>query len=223
MTNPAVPSQTETANPAETAPAPEPAPVTEPAPTAEPAAPAEPAPAAPSDPSAPATGSDPLAEVAKWQAEATKWQALSRKNEARAKENAEKAAKYTEIEEANKTEFQRLTDRAQKAETELQQARTLALRAEKSASTGVPMALIPAGSEEEMDAAVAAYQGALSAALNSRAAQTPAAAPAQLVTAPADSTKVTQLTRADLQSMSPQEIIQAQRDGRLNDLMGKST
>ncbi|AHH20849.1 putative bacteriophage protein [Nocardia nova SH22a] len=222
MTNPAnPPAQTETATTAEPVPPTEPAQVTEP--VKEPAAPVEPATGEPADPGAAATGTDPLAEIQRLQAEANKWQALSRKNEARAKENADKAQKYTEIEEANKTEVQRLTDRVQKAETELQQARTLALRAEKSASTGVPMALIPSGTEDEMDSAIAAYQGALSAALNSRNAQTPPAAPANLVTAPEGSTKVKQLTRADLQSMSPQEIVQAKNDGRLNELLGKST
>jgi hypothetical protein len=169
---------------------------------------------------APATGTDNT-DIEQLRSEISKWQAMSRKNEARAKENADKAKRLDEIEEANKTEQQKLTERATRAETALAEAKTMALRAEKSASTGVPMALIPSGTEEEMEAAIAAYQGALAAALKSRPA--PAAAPAQVVTAAADSTKVKQLTRADLQSMNPQQVLEAQRNGQLDDLMGKSS
>lgn len=167
------------------------------------------------------TSATEAVDIEHLRSEITKWQAMSRKNEARAKENADKAKRLDEIEEANKTELQKITDRATRAETALKEAETLAKRAEKSASTGVPIALIPAGTEEEMEAAILAAQGYVTSALKSR--PVPAAAPAQVVTAASDSTKVKQLTRADLQSMNPQQVLEAQRNGQLDDLMGKSS
>lgn len=47
--------------------------------------------------------------------EAEKWKSLSRQNEDRAKSNADKAKRLDEIEEANKTEVQRLTEQLEKA------------------------------------------------------------------------------------------------------------
>lgn len=171
-------------------------------------------------------GTDPVAETGPdLAAEVEKWKVLSKKNEARAKANAEKALKFDEIEEANKTELQKLTDRAERAETGLLQAQMLALRAEKSASTGVPLSVIPAGTEDEMDEAIAAFKGALATALDEATKNRhPAAAPAQIVTAAPESTKVKQIaSRTELQSMSPQERLDAYRDGRLDGLMGKSS
>lgn len=49
-------------------------------------------------------------------AEAEKWKGLSRKNEERATSNAEKAKKFDEHEEANRTELEKLTARAEAAE-----------------------------------------------------------------------------------------------------------
>lgn len=53
--------------------------------------------------------------------EATDWKAEARKWEARAKENSLAAARLAEIEEASKSESQRLADRAEKAERESQE------------------------------------------------------------------------------------------------------
>lgn len=55
-------------------------------------------------------------KLAAAQAEAEKWKTLSRKNEQRATENAEKAKKFDEHEEANKTELEKLKERAEAAE-----------------------------------------------------------------------------------------------------------
>lgn len=49
-------------------------------------------------------------------ADAEKWKGLSRKNEERAASNAEKAKKFDEQEEANKTELEKLKERAEAAE-----------------------------------------------------------------------------------------------------------
>lgn len=58
----------------------------------------------------------PEAKLAAALAEAAKWKALSRKNEDAAKANAAKAKQFDDLEEANKTEQQKLIDRAEAAE-----------------------------------------------------------------------------------------------------------
>lgn len=54
-----------------------------------------------------------------WKAEAEKWKSLSRKNEDAAKANAAKAKRLDEIEEANKSELDKATARAEAAEQAL--------------------------------------------------------------------------------------------------------
>lgn len=61
----------------------------------------------------------PAADTEKdWKVEAEKWQALSRKHEGTAKANAAAAKELAEIKEAGKSEVEKLTDRAAKAEQE---------------------------------------------------------------------------------------------------------
>lgn len=49
-------------------------------------------------------------------ADVDKWKALSRKNEARADENAEKAKSFDALEEANRSDMEKVTARAEAAE-----------------------------------------------------------------------------------------------------------
>jgi ferric-dicitrate binding protein FerR (iron transport regulator) len=72
-----------------------------------------------------------------WKAEADKWKAHSRKHEAQAKSNAEAAKKLAEIEEASKTETQKLTDRASAAEKRAAEAEAKATRYEVAAEVGI--------------------------------------------------------------------------------------
>lgn len=53
-----------------------------------------------------------------WQAEAEKWKSLSRQHEAQAKANAEAAKKIQEIEDATKSETERLQDKVARAEAQ---------------------------------------------------------------------------------------------------------
>lgn len=70
------------------------------------------------------------------------WKAEARKHEARAKENAAAAAKLAELEEAQKTESQKLTDRAVAAEKERDAARLDALRVRVGAAKNLPADMI---------------------------------------------------------------------------------
>ncbi|GAA0960230.1 hypothetical protein [Frigoribacterium faeni] len=57
-------------------------------------------------------------------AEVEKWKGLSRKNEARAESNADKAKKFDEHEEANKSEIEKITARAEAAEKAIAERET---------------------------------------------------------------------------------------------------
>jgi hypothetical protein len=90
-----------------------------------------------------------------WQAEAEKWKALARKHEANAKANAGAAAKLATLEEADKTEIQKLTDRVTLAEKRAEEAETKALRAEVAGSMGLTAAQakrLVGSTEEELRA-----------------------------------------------------------------------
>jgi len=64
-----------------------------------------------------------------------------------------KAAKYAELEEANKTEAQKTADRLAAAEKRATELEAKALRAEVAAAKGVPAALLTGSTAEELEAA----------------------------------------------------------------------
>lgn len=93
------------------------------------------------------------------QSEVDKWKALARKNEARAKENADKAKRLDELEEANKSELEKLLARAEAAEAKIAErdqadaARDLADEVAKEKGVADASLLIGYGSREAMEAA----------------------------------------------------------------------
>lgn len=78
-------------------------------------------------------GEDTAATVTALKAEVEKWKALSRKHETRAAENAAAATKLQELEDGNKSEIQRLTDRATEAARKAEEAESRANAAELAA------------------------------------------------------------------------------------------
>lgn len=115
----------------------------------------------PSNP-APGTGGEPTgsqspspAPERDWKAEADKWKALARKHEDTAKAHSSAAQRLAEIEEAQKTAEQKLTDRATAAEREAEQARTKLLRYEIAAKKKLPAewaARLQGSTPEELEA-----------------------------------------------------------------------
>ncbi len=95
-------------------------------------------------------------------AEVEKWKALARKNEARAKENSDKAKRLDDLEEAQKSELEKLTARAEAAEAKIAErekadaARALAeeIAKEKSEGRSVPLAasILRGSTREELEA-----------------------------------------------------------------------
>ncbi|WP_280439021.1 hypothetical protein [Nocardia cyriacigeorgica] len=63
-----------------------------------------------------------------------------------------KAAKLDEIEQANKSELQKIAERAEAAERELAAERNRALRAEIAAAKGVPASSLTGSTKEELEA-----------------------------------------------------------------------
>jgi len=100
--------------------------------------PIEPAPSA--DPAAtdPPTPTEPVAPEPKdWQAEAERWKRQSRENEARAKANADAAKRLAAIEDAAKTEAEKLTEKLTAAEARAAAATKRAVSAQiKAMATG---------------------------------------------------------------------------------------
>lgn len=154
------------------------------------------------------------AQTTDWEAEARKWKDLSRKNEARAKDNAEKARLYDKAQEEGKSELQKALEAAQKAEARATALETKVLRAQVAAAKGVDADLLAGSTQEELEASADRL-------LAWRGAKTPKAPPSSDAGDRGTQIKAaSQLTREDLQSMSPAEIVKARKDGRLNNLMG---
>lgn len=72
-----------------------------------------------------------------YQAGEAKWRAMSRKHEAQAKTNAAAAKKLADIEEANKSETQKLADKATVAEKRATDAEAKSTRYEVAAELGI--------------------------------------------------------------------------------------
>ncbi|MCC2031824.1 hypothetical protein [Microbacterium allomyrinae] len=98
----------------------------------------------------------PEGKLAAAQAEVEKWKTLSRKNEDQAKSNADKAKKFDELEEANKTEQEKLLARAESAEKKLADRdakdAAAATAAEVAKVKGVPVEALRGTTREELEA-----------------------------------------------------------------------
>ena len=154
------------------------------------------------------------AQTTDWEAEARKWKDLSRKNEARAKDNAEKARLYDKAQEEGKSELQKALDAAQKAEARASALEAQVLRAKVAAAKGVDADLLAGSTQEELEESADKL-------LAWRGDKTPKAPPSSDAGDRGTQIKgASQLTREDLRSMSPAEIVKAHKDGRLNTLKG---
>lgn len=104
-------------------------------------------------PTQPDTGAEDAGEP-DYKAEFEKWKALARKHEQQAKANADKAKRLDDLEEANKSEQQKLADKASEAEKRAQQAEAKALRFEVATEKGVPkkaMKFLTGETQEELE------------------------------------------------------------------------
>lgn len=171
-----------------------------------------------SEPEAPADGAltpDEREELAKLRAihkDEQKW-------ERRAKENFEKAKRLDELEMAKKSAEERLIAERDAALATAEAERTERLREKISRETGVPPDRITGATEEDMraDAESALAWAKEFAKKNSG----PVGAPAAAVTGDGKGPQApTQLTQDDLKRMTPQQILDAEKSGRLDALKG---
>jgi len=80
--------------------------------------------------------------------EATDWKSEARKWEQRAKANASAADELTKLKEAEKTELQRLQERAEQAESRLAQSEVQNMHARLAAEFGIPVEAIHGDDED---------------------------------------------------------------------------
>ena len=160
----------------------------------------------------PTTTSEPDKDSKDWQAEAEKWRAFARKHEDASKANAAKAKQFDEFEEANKTELQRSADRADAAEAKVAEIEARATRAEVAAAKGIPAALLSGSTQEELEAsadALIAFRGEKPKpdfGGGDRGGDVGA--------------KGSQLTKSDIDRMTPEQIVEARKAGRFDQIMG---
>mgnify|MGYP006899567341 CR=1 FL=1 len=139
--------------------------------------------------------------------------------ERRAKENFEKAKRLDEIELAKKSVEERLIAERDAALATAESERTERLREKISRETQVPPDRITGVTEEDMrDSAESALSWAKEFAKKNG---NPIGAPASAVTGDGNAPKgEPQLTQADLKNLTPQQILDADKAGRLNKLKG---
>jgi hypothetical protein len=130
---------------------------------------------------------------------------------------ADKAKRLDAIEEASKSELEKAIARADAAEKARADAEVSAIRARIAAASGVPEGLL-VGSDE---AAIQASADTATTWLTTAKATTPGAAPATKQGSDATSAApLGQVTEDQLASMTPEQINQARREGRLKTLLG---
>lgn len=154
------------------------------------------------------------------QTETTDWKAEARKWEKRAKDSSadrELAQKWREYEAAQKPAQERLAEELATTKQEAESARMALLRYEVASEKGIPpeaIRLLNGSSREELEEAADALVALVATQSKPR---TPV--PDESQGRPAIA-KLGQLTKEDLQNMSPTEVNEARRQGRLADLLG---
>ena len=90
-----------------------------------------------------------------WKAEARKWESRAKDNFAQINELKPKAEQFTKLEEASKSEAQRLAEAAEAAKRDTESARSEAIRYKAAATHGISAEhfdLLGSGTEEEITA-----------------------------------------------------------------------
>lgn len=182
--------------------------------TETPAAAPEPTPALAPKPAPPAATETappaaPAQEPIDWTAEARKW-------EARAKENKTAADELAALKAAQMTEAEKAAARTAELEAKVKGYETreqiAGWKAEVATATGIPAAALAGSTLEEIQAHAETLRALIPA-------------PPRGPVVPAEGTttgtaKVAQLAQVDLKAMTPEQIVAAKAEGRLNDLLG---
>lgn len=163
---------------------------------------------------------EPVATDEPQGASETDWKKEARKWEARAKEALtfkEAADKWREYELSQKSEHEKLAEELARVQAEASQASATLLRYEIAAEkgiTGEATKLLKGSTREELEA-----EAELLLSLIANQSK-PSIMPDTNQGKPA-AANIGQLTQADLETMSPSEIMAAKAAGRLDELLGK--
>jgi hypothetical protein len=197
-----------------------PQPTTANAPTAEPGTDTEPEAGASTDTDETAT-TDAQDALTQAQAEAEKWKGLARKHESNAKANADKAKRLDAIEDANKTETQKLTEQVTAAEIAAADAQTELARHRAALKHGLSeddLALLGTGTAAEIADRAERLAKRLKGAEVDKARRTDFGGGHR----GSDVGGKGQWARADLAGKTPAQIEDARKAGHLDQLMGKT-
>jgi len=179
------------------------------------------------EPEAPATTTDSAPDVA---AEAAKWKALARKHEATAKANKTAADELAALKAANQTDTEKAVTEAEQRGRSAATAdfgQRLAAAEIKAALTGVvpdPAAIVEDlnlvkyvtdTGDVDQDAVTA-----LRVKYAAFAATKPTSPDLKQGQQGGDGAKPSQLSQADLERMTTDQIVAAKKEGRFNDLLG---
>lgn len=161
-------------------------------------------------------------ETVDWEAKYKEMQKHSREWEKRAKAAEPAAKKLADIEEASKSELEKAQAALAAVQRDVAEKEAAALRAQVALEKGLTPSQakrLVGASREELEADADELLADLKAS-KSPVAPTPEGQGKQ--GEPVGQTK--QITsRDELKSMSPQEIVQARKDGRLDGLLGKKS
>lgn len=151
-------------------------------------------------------------DLATWKAEARKWQAQSVANKTAADELAAlKAAQMTETEKA----AARLAELESTVKGYQTKEQVAAWKADVAKTSGVPVAALAGSSLEEIQAHADVLKSLITSPAEPRGPLVP-------TEGTGESKSVSQLSETDLKSMTPKQINDARRSGRLNRLLGVS-
>jgi hypothetical protein len=97
-------------------------------------------------------GAEPEPKEIDWKAEARKHEQRAKDNAAKAKANESAAQRLAEIEDANKSEIEKIVARAEAAEKRAAELEAKSIRSEVALAKGVPASLLTGSTQEELEA-----------------------------------------------------------------------
>jgi hypothetical protein len=157
--------------------------------------------------------------------QASKWENRSKANAKKLRDLAEAAG--LDVSELNLSEFDPKVE-FDKLRNDFESSERERTRSEVARTEGVDLEDVHGNTEEEMRASAqrikARIEAAITKALEAADKTPPSAAPASTVTSDGKITGPVQITSQDeLKKMTTQQILQAEKDGRLDQLLGKRT
>lgn len=160
--------------------------------------------------------------------EERKWERIAKQNRDKAQmwdQNQDKVRQWDDLEAKNRSELENAQARIAELEARDREYAMKELRSKVAEEVGVPARYAVGGTEDEMREAAQQYKADRERELEEelRRRGVNPAAPASTVTANGNPTKTPQLDRSALQGMSTKQIMEAYREGKLDDIRAGAT